>query len=171
MHHFSLAAIRFPLDCWCPVLDVPGHGFLQMYLFGVSGVSRSVNLCISPDLRIVSHYFFKYFSVPFSFSSPENPITHRVDIYVCHTGLWGAIPFFFLLSSLNLFSFGKKIPIDHCSGSLAPSPLFLTIEVHSVNFISNLLFSLECPLGSVFCFCVFIHCKCIFLTFHCVGLQ
>lgn len=123
MCHFSLATIEIPLYCWCQEIWTMClcMAFFKFIPLGVCWVSRSVNLCISSNLENVCHYFFKYFSVPFSFSSSSENVRH---FYFCYSEPWGYIHFFISVQHFKYFFFyffRIEISIDLSSGSLTPS--------------------------------------------------
>ena len=82
MCHFSLANTKISSLLLVPMsLNTMHLGivFFKCILFEVHGVSRSINLCTSLNLKNFSHYFFKYFYAPSSLF----PLLLRRQIPVC----------------------------------------------------------------------------------------
>ena len=156
MCHFSLANTKISSLLLVPMsLNTMHLGivFFKCILFEVHGVSRSINLCTSLNLKNFSHYFFKYFCpILFLLSFWEcNYICIR-HFYFCYTGPWGSAFFFFLFSILNLLFFRKKISTDLSLGSLTPSSVTSDYKSTQWIFISNIFFKCRITIWFFLCF-------------------
>lgn len=124
---------------------MPKQGFLVLFCLKFTELLGSVNLCLSPDWKIFSHYFFKRFSAPFSLLAFWDSNQKYVRILVMAYRLWTLYFFSSIIFSLfftldNFKFFGSLLCYPHSATKLVSSKLlfkflpFLVLELKFGNF-------------------------------------